>query len=255
MLRRRAFHVTGFAAAAGGLSTLPPTVASGQSQAASAEESFGLLRPEDDPEFGARIRQAPAQGGSVVGTGAARHDEVRTAFKLLLDAPRRAEVLATARYFEQITARNADREAYNMEWRSRANPLIVGLFSATGTAPSTGDQTHWCAAFVSFCLFLAERPNKFTALSGGYRTFGSVEGTPAPGDIAVFAKAGPDGAKGFGHVGFFLRSEKKDGQDGIVLLGGNQRGTTGSTGAVTEAWYPASDGGLELHSIRRVPGG
>lgn len=191
---------------------------------------FDLLRPEDDPEFGAAIRGVTGQGGSVVGTTPARHDEVRNGFRLLLNAPREKDVITTARYFEKITLRNSDNEPYNWEWAVRANPLIVGLFAATGTAPAAGDQTHWCAAFVSYCLFLANKPNKFTALSGGYRNFGSVSTSPEPGDIAVFAKPGPDGAAGFGHVAFFLRFENRSGRDGVVLLGGNQRGNLGRPG-------------------------
>lgn len=215
---------------------------------------FDLLRPENDPEFGPAIRGTPNQGGSIVGTAPARHDEIRTAFRLLLQAPTEQDIISTARYFQKIATKNADGEPYNWEWSVRSNPLIVGLFAATGTAPASGDQTHWCAAFVSYCLFLANKPNKYTALSGGYRTFGSVANSPTPGDIAVFAKTGPDGAKGFGHVGFFLKLEDRAGREGLVLLGGNQRGGTGSSGAVTEAWYPVTSSDLELHSIRRIPG-
>jgi hypothetical protein len=104
------------------------------------------------------------------------------------------------------------------------------------------------------CLFLAGKPNKFTALSGGYRSFGSVASPPIPGDVVVFAKPGEQGAKGFGHVGFFVRLENKSSQDGVVVLGGNQRGNTGSTGAVTESWFPVTGNNLVVHSIRRIPG-
>lgn len=217
--------------------------------------TFSLLRPEDDPEFGATIRGDQSTGGSVVGTAPSRHDEIRTAFKILLDAPRDATVIDTARYFEKITQKNQDGELYNWEWEKRSNPLITGMFAATGTAPSFGDQTYWCAAFVSFCLYLANKPNKYTALSGGYRTFGTEPHDPLPGDIAIFTKIGEEGTKGFGHIGFFIRNESRNGKNGILVLGGNQRGNTKSTGAVIEAWYPLEGNNLALHSIRRIPGG
>lgn len=229
--------------------------ADASAQIATNLEAFGLLAPKDDPEFGPLIRGSNTPGASAVGTKASRHDEVRNGFRLLLDAPRKASVMETARFFEKITLKNGDGELYNAEWITRANPLIVGFFAMTGTAPSQGDQTSWCAAFVSTCLFLADKPNKFTALSGGYRSFGSVASPPREGDIVVFRKPGEDGAKGFGHVGFFLKEEKRNGADGLWLLGGNQRGNTGTTGAVTEAWFPASSADLIIHSIRRIPGG
>ena len=250
MLGRRTLGVI---TAVGGLSIA--LKARSQDVGALSTGPLGLIGPEDDPEFGPAIRRTAAKGGSVVGTSPSRHDEVRTGFKLLLDAPRRADVLDTAGYFANISIKNQDGEPYNWEWKVRANPLIVGMFAATGTAPSSGDQTSWCAAFVSFCLYLAEKPNKFTALSGGYRNFGSIADSPRKGDIAVFAKPGEEGTKGFGHVGFFMRFEKKNAVDGVLLIGGNQRGNTDSTGAITESWFPVTGDGLVLHSIRRIPGG
>jgi len=218
-------------------------------------ETFGLLRPQDDPEFGAQIRGGRNTGGTVVGTEPSRHEEIRTGFKILLDAPRNIAVIDTARYFENITQKNQEQEPYNWEWKKRSNPVITGLFAATGTSPAAGDQTYWCTAFLSFCLYLANKPNKYTALSGGYRTFGTEVTEPLPGDIVVFAKTGEEGVKGFGHVGFFLKNESKNGKSGIVILGGNQRGDTKSTGAIIEAWYPLESKDLVLHSIRRIPGG
>ncbi|MFC3530455.1 CHAP domain-containing protein [Paracoccus mangrovi] len=212
---------------------------------------FQLLRPEDDPDFGAVI--VPGEGGgSPVGTKASRHSEVRTAVRIILDAPRGGGIIDTVRYFADLKGKNEDNELYSREWSVRANPLIVSFFALTGTAPSAGDQTAWCAAFLSFCLFLADKPNKFTALSGGYRTFGNdASNSPSPGDVAVFSKYGEDGTKGFGHVGFFLSSEVRNGVDGVNVIGGNQVGDTGSTGAITEAWFPLQGKTIFLHSIRR----
>jgi hypothetical protein len=250
MINRR--NLLAAAASATAVSTV--IISDASAQVAPHHEALGLLSPNDDPEFGALVRGSKSSGGSAVGTGPSRHEEVRNGFRLLLDAPRNASVMETARFFQGISLKNSDGELYNAEWSTRANPLIVGFFAMTGTAPSQGDQTSWCAAFVSTCLFLADKPNKYTALSGGYRSFGSVATSPREGDIVVFRKPGEEGTKGFGHVGFFLREEKRNGADGLWLLGGNQRGNSGTTGAVTEAWFPASSPDLIIHSIRKIPG-
>ena len=224
-------------------------------QAHAIDETLDLLSPEDDPTFGPLIT-GENTGGGIVGVGPSRHDEVRIAFKILLDAPQGAPLMSVARYFEKLPQKNQDNEKYNSEWKARSNPLITGMFGVTGTSPAQGDQTSWCAAFVSTCLYIAYLPNAYTALSGGYRKFGSdVMSDPKEGDIAVFSKVGPEGTKGFGHVGIFLRNETRNGKEGVILLGGNQRGGTGTTGAVTESWYANESTDLYLHSIRRIPGG
>lgn len=211
-----------------------------------------LLRPEDDPEFGPIITGKPS-GGAVVGTARSTHAEIRQAVRIILDAPRAIDLVDTAMYFANLAQTNADGDRFSEEWSDRANPLIVAFFALTGTAPSDGDQTHWCAAFLSFCLFLANKPNKYTALSGGYRRFGrDSTNNPSRGDIAVFSRRGDAGRQGFGHVGLYLSSESQNGVDGIRVLGGNQVGATGSTGAITASWYARDGGNLFLHSIRRV---
>jgi uncharacterized protein (TIGR02594 family) len=244
MLDRRSF----IGAAALG-ATLPalPAPALAQPPEAGLADAFGFVGPQDDPVFGARIRGGPAIP-TTVGTDPSRHDEVRMAFRLLFDLPRGNDHLAVARYFAGITARNAEGRKYNEEWPGRANPLIVGLFSMTNTLPSEGDQTKWCAAFVSFCLYAAGKQNKFSALSGAYRTYGTATSSPVPGDVVVFSALGEAGRNGQGHVGFFVGRTGSS----VRLLGGNQRGNTGSTGAVTEADYAVSGAELQLHSFRRV---
>lgn len=215
----------------------------------------GLIGPGDDPEFGPRITGTPAVGGAQVGTGLSRHDDVRTAFRILLDAPQGAPLLSVARYFKNLKQKNADGELFSAEWKDRANPLITGMFGVTGTSPSMGDQTSWCAAFVSTCLYIAYMPNAYTALSGGYRKFGTdVTSNPREADLAVFSKYGEEGTKGFGHIGIFVRKEARNGVEGVMVLGGNQGGQTGTTGAVTESWHAAEAKDLYLHSIRRAPG-
>lgn len=181
----------------------------------------------------------------------ARNEEVVVAFRLLFNAPRNKPPLEVATYFENLKERNKANNPYNYEWPTpgRANPLIVGLFSMTNTLPSEGDQTSWCAAFVNFCLAVAEKKTTGSALSGSFRTYGTKTDDPKPGDIVVFREAGERGNQGFGHVGFVIGRD----DDGVTVLGGNQRGNTKSTGAVTRSKFPFSrPGGLSVHSYRSI---
>ena len=184
-----------------------------------------------------------------VGTGPARHGEVATAFRLLFDVDQSKGPLGAARYFEALEEKNSEGEFYKYEWAKRANPLIVGLFSMTNTLPSEGDQTHWCAAFVNFCLYATGKANTFSALSGSFRKFGTEATAPVPGDVAVFSKTGDMGKRGFGHVAFYI----SHGGGRIRVLGGNQRGGTGSSGAVVETDYPVQGSDLFLVGIRKAP--
>jgi uncharacterized protein (TIGR02594 family) len=234
-----------FAAGAAGL--LAPGAAMAQPTAASTSANpFGFVAPQDDPTFGSIITGRPA--AYAVGTLESRHAEVAKAFRLLFNCPRIGDHLAVARYFREIKDKNAGGEPYNQEWAVRANPVITGLFSMTNTMPSSGDQTAWCSAFVSFCLYAAGKPTAFSAISGAYRKYGAATNNPKPGDVVVFADYGESGRRGHGHVAFFLGRTG----DNIHVLGGNQRGNTKSTGAVCEATFPARGRGLQLHSFRSV---
>jgi uncharacterized protein (TIGR02594 family) len=184
------------------------------------------------------------------GIGPARNEEVTTAFRLLFKSPREVPPIQVAQYFEGLREKNANGYPYNWEWPTPgpANPLIVGFFSMTNTLPSEGDQTSWCAAFVNFCLAVSGKKFTGSALSGSFRTYGNQTTDPKPGDIVVFKNAGARGEQGFGHVGFFVsRSDQS-----VEVLGGNQRGSTGSTGAVTRTIFPFSSSSLILHSYRSV---
>lgn len=218
------------------------------SPAVSGPNLFGFLTPEEDPEFGPIITGEKKSGAVTVSAGASRHDEVATAFRILFDVDRANGPLGAARYFESVAQKNSEGESYNREWLKRANPVIVGFFSMTNTLPSDGDQTSWCAAFVNFCLYVASKRTTFSALSGSFRKYGEATSSPEPGDIVVFSKYGEDGKKGFGHVGFFVARSGSE----VTVLGGNQRGTTGSTGAVTTANFPVEGKSLILASFRRV---
>jgi len=195
----------------------------------------------------------PLPSGSVTATGldGPRNEEVAVAFRLLFNAPRGKSPFDVAGYFEGLTERNKDSNPYIYEWPTpgRANPMIVGLFSMTNTLPSEGDQTSWCAAFVNFCLAVAGKKLTGSALSGSFRSYGIKTDDPKQGDIVVFRDAGPRGDQGFGHVGFVVARDN----DGVLVLGGNQRGNTKSTGAVTRAKFPFDrPGGLSVHSYRTI---
>ncbi|MFN7167598.1 MAG: CHAP domain-containing protein [Pannonibacter sp.] len=215
---------------------------------------LGFLRPEDDPEFGPLISGLPL-GAQTVGTEASRHEEVSRAFRILWDAPRTDNPLELAQYFEAIQDENPNAKnasgltaKYNEEWVGRANPLITSFFGMTATMPSKGDQTSWCSAFVSFVLYATGKATMLSALSGSYRKYSTATTTPEVGDIVVFRKNGDEGNQGFGHVGFFISET----DDEVTVLGGNQGGSTGSTGAVCQSVYKKFGSTLTLHSYRKV---
>jgi uncharacterized protein (TIGR02594 family) len=215
-------------------------------QPAWAQGAPAALDPVKDWGFIPTVPFQPGAETAPTGDKPPRFDEISKAFGLLYAAPRGPTPIDVARYFETLAAKNKDGDGYKAEWPSRANPLIVGFFSMTNTMPSAGDQTSWCAAFINFCLAASGREMTFSALSGSFRKYRTPTENPQPGDIVVFAKPGPEGAQGFGHVGFFLEKDAT----GIRVLGGNQ-GSSGS-GAVTTAKFPFKSGALEWQSYRSV---
>ena len=224
-----------------------------QGQQDAFREDFGFITPADDPIFGDSSGDVIK---TAVGTGNSRHAEVRRAFRLLWDSPRTVDHMAIAQYFENIQVTNQNEHnysgaiaKYNEEWQASANPLITSFFAMTNTVPSSGDQTPWCAAFVSFVLYASNKPNMFSALSGSYRSYMTATTTPKFGDVVVFRKYGNLGDRGFGHVGFYISEDETT----VTVLGGNQRGTTGSTGAVVRTRYAKIGKSQELHSFRAVP--
>ena len=223
---------------------------------------WGFRTPENEP----------GRVGGVVGGGGPelnRAGEVAKALQLILGAREHASSpYAVAKYFLQLVEKNPDGFPYNEEWPvKRANPLIVAFFTMTNLVPEEGDQTPWCAAFVNFCLAVAGRQMTFSASSGTFRSFGSLERnkfTAEPGDIVVFRKNGKAGdmrsdGSGSGHVGFFVASEG----DRIRVLGGNQGSSERprTTGMVSERSYrinteelPNNDNMLTLASVRAMDG-
>lgn len=135
----------------------------------------------------------------------------------------------------KIAQAEADLPAHERsEWRDEENNprilkyLRVGL---PGWTYST-DDTHWCAAFVNYCLIVSghtgtEHP--------GARSFFWNEGArfvvlpgPSWGCIGVIRRENFDDPKwegGKGHVGFVVSWD----DDGVTLLGGNQSDTVNET--------------------------
>lgn len=235
----------------------------------------GFMTPETDPDFGrlvrAQLREERGEGAlneqqqdaidQLTGASPARPEEVAQAFRfIMLDAPRDSH-FAFADYFatepelyvppagtrspSQTT--NDAGERYNAEWTTsdRANPVITAFFALTNTwaehSPN-GDETAWCAAFVSCALNVGRMESRFSALSGAYRNYGDdVTGQPQAGDIAVFRRYGEPGNNGHGHVAFFVDRDAT----AIRVLGGNQ------SNEVNYSNYLIQGPTLELHSIRR----
>jgi uncharacterized protein (TIGR02594 family) len=202
--------------------TVPP-------QAPDHRLPFGgdFVGPDNDPDLAAKSLAAQ------IGSGSSAHGEVATAFRLLFGVAGKKTPLEAARYFASLTERNEDDEPYVREWANRANPLITGFFSMTHTLPSDGDETPWCAAFVSFCLYATGRPTRYSALARSYVGYGGgATPDPRPGDLAVFKRG-----KNSGHVAFFTGWEtnhagKRTGR--CLVLGGNQGAIDGVRDAIVE---------------------
>ncbi len=79
------------------------------------------------------------------------------------------------------------------------------------------DETHWCSAFMNWCIEKAEYEGTNSALALHWRTWGRKI-NPRRGAIAVFERYSKNGEVG-GHVGFYL---SKSGENKISILGGNQ---------------------------------
>lgn len=240
-----------------GLAAALPAIGGGQALACEAGSTADCgLADVYQRELGFLAPMSSPASDPTVSGGASRHEEVAKAFRLLYDAPRGGSAWDVACYFRDLTARNQTGEPYNWEWKTRANPLIVGLFGLTQALPDTGDRTPWCAAFVSFCLYASGQVSARTASALGYRKYnGPRVEEPKIGDIVLFQRLGAK-YRNNGHVGFFAGWEK-DGKGQptgrLLVLGGNQ-GTAlygvsddrlGGGAVVTSPW-PVKSAGYEL---------
>lgn len=97
------------------------------------------------------------------------------------------------------------------------NPRIVEYQRATRLdEQALGDETSWCAAFVSWCLEHGGMKNPRYAMARFYLRYGEPVTVPQFGDILVF-KRGKNTTQG--HVCFYVLDLGAD----FEVLGGNQR--------------------------------
>ena len=95
---------------------------------------------------------------------------------------------------------------------------------------------EWCAAFVNASLRVNDVPgsesvSNYPLTARSFLHWGENVYEPRLGDVVVF----PRGSQGWqGHVGFYIRTIKREGKEYYVILGGNQENK------VSYELYPAS---------------
>ena len=175
---------------------------------------FGV--PTKDIQY-PKIIAAPTE--HIQGIYPAQPSDESEAANILLATPSGPTAFDVASYFVsgKVPADYLEQRPYSASW----NPLILDFFTATNLRASN-DLVPWCAAFVRWCLY---RANKKHGDSPGSQSFLNDGFPPASqpniGDIVVFTCHRKDtGADtGLGHVGF-LASIPKSGA--FNVLGGNQ---------------------------------
>jgi uncharacterized protein (TIGR02594 family) len=122
----------------------------------------------------------------------------------------------------------------------RDNAKLSSFFGKQGIRIDPA-QTAWCAAFVN--AELGEAGVKGTgslAAASFYKWGHAASGPVQPGDIGVMPH----------HVGFLTgRTQMRNGQEYVEMLGGNQGGTVSGKGGVSLSWRPRSS-----LSVRRGEG-
>lgn len=95
------------------------------------------------------------------------------------------------------------------------NPRIVDyLRSTTLPAPiASQDETHWCSAFVNWCVERSGFEGTDSAWAKSWATWGKKLATPRRGCIAVFKRG-----ESSGHVAFYLGHTATH----VKIFGGNQ---------------------------------
>lgn len=96
------------------------------------------------------------------------------------------------------------------------NPEISKYFQASGHFSVKDDETAWCAAFVNWCLAMANLVPTKSLMARSFLTYGTACADPSIGDLVVLWRIDPNGP--YGHVGFYVGETK----DTIFVLGGNQ---------------------------------
>ena len=107
----------------------------------------------------------------------------------------------------------------------QSNARITEYHGGT-TIRGYDDKAPWCSSFVNWCLGQVGIAGTGSALARSWLDWGVPLAEPVPGCIAVLHRGDPAGWKG--HVGFFLRADKRH----VYLLGGNQLEQVG------EQFYP-----------------
>lgn len=131
-------------------------------------------------------------------------------------------------------------ELFRRRWASESNPAIPWYFSFTDEAPCNDAQLDWCAAFASWALMCSGRQClKYADVRGSIAALakhGSSDKSKAKrGDLILLSRA-----RG-GHVGFLSHW---DGDDGVYLMGGNQREDGGvAHSSVSESRIPIGETG------------
>lgn len=101
--------------------------------------------------------------------------------------------------------------------KSKHNPRVIEYHASVQGRINT-DETPWCSSFVNWVMKKAGKGGTSSAMAISWLKYGKNLNRPAYGAIAVIDWDG--GGKGWkGHVGFVVG---KNGDDEILLLGGNQ---------------------------------
>lgn len=109
----------------------------------------------------------------------------------------------------------------------RDNPRVVEYLQSTSLkAPmNNNDETHWCSAFVNWCVERAGFEGTDSAWARSWLNWGKPLATPRRGCIVVFTRGAASG-----HVAFHVSSTATT----VKVLGGNQ------SDAVNIARFPKS---------------
>ena len=120
-----------------------------------------------------------------------------------------------------VSAENPALTAYNY-YGLHEQDNREELQTLTGIDPV---HTEWCAAFVNAVLEESSIPSnndhKYPLTARAFLDWGvSIDTTDIkPGDLVIFPRGNSNWQ---GHVGFYLRSIERNGQEYYFILGGNQ---------------------------------
>lgn len=102
-------------------------------------------------------------------------------------------------------------------------PMIMAWLTLDQSWP-TDDEVPWCAGFVGWCHWLAEKERTRSLRARSWLTIGEVIPTPEAqeGDVVIMNRSGapkdPTLIDAPGHVGFYVKHDDTF----VHILGGNQ---------------------------------